>query len=265
MSHRTLAVLLATLVVPAAAGATPPPTPTAAPSLAAALPESAVVVRVVDGTTLVVRATGHATEEHVRLACVEPFQSGAPRDPSSVAAQESAAFLSAVLPRNTQILLKRDATLADRDATAALVRYVVAPGNRSVNAMVVGKGYGFAATGCERSPAYAEFEHRARLAGFGLWGHTAVRIAGQTPGRIQVKPGEIWLTTPVGEGHVRTADKVGRLARVRPDQRAGRSGGRRREHPLYREGCLGRQALASRGSTECICTSLHFDSLTRRR
>jgi micrococcal nuclease len=170
--HLRPLVLLLCLVPAACAGA---------PSRAGSADGVAVVVRPVDGDTVVVRVGG--TDEPVRLIGIDTPESVAQDRPVECFGPEAKARLAELLPPGTAVRLERDAEARDR--YDRLLAYVIrADDGRFVNEVLVEEGYAEAAAYPPNLARQAELdaaETRARAADRGLWpacGSTDVAIDG---------------------------------------------------------------------------------------
>jgi micrococcal nuclease len=136
--------------------------------------DSALVVRVFDGDTLLVRLGGR--EERVRLIGVdtpELEREGVEKQPF---ADEATAFIRE-LADGRSVTLRADPASRDRDVYDRLLRYVILPDGRTLDAEIVRAGLGFAYTRFpyERMEEYLALEREARSAGRGVWAPDAIR------------------------------------------------------------------------------------------
>jgi micrococcal nuclease len=157
-------LLLAVLIGLVAAGCTTSPS-----TGNASRPGEAVVQRVVDGDTVVVRIAGR--DERVRLIGVDTPESVDPRTPVQCYGKEAAAFTAQLLPEGTVVRLERDVEARDRFDRLLAYVYRVSDG-LFVNFELARAGYAQVLT-IPPNVAYAE-EFRgaaaaAREAGRGLW------------------------------------------------------------------------------------------------
>jgi micrococcal nuclease len=133
-------------------------------------PGAAVVVRVVDGDTLV--AEVHGAQERVRLIGIDTPETVAPNRPVECFGAEASHRLSELLPPGTAIRLERD--VEPRDAYDRVLAYVYrADDGLFVNAAQVAGGYAEAKEYPPNTawrPQLDEAERGARTAGTGLWG-----------------------------------------------------------------------------------------------
>jgi len=98
----------------------------------------ATVVRVVDGDTIVVTASGH--QERVRLIGIDTPESVKPNTPVQCFALEASARTKALLPVGTTVRLERDAELRDR--YKRLLAYVYRePDGTFVNLVLAREGF----------------------------------------------------------------------------------------------------------------------------
>lgn len=133
-------------------------------------PGDAVVVRAVDGDTLVVLVDG--AEERVRLIGIDTPETKDPRRPVQCFGEEAAARTSALLPPGTAVRLVRDVELRDR--FDRLLAYVYrADDDLFVNLTLAREGYAAAATyppNVAHTEAITAAAASARREGRGLWG-----------------------------------------------------------------------------------------------
>lgn len=128
----------------------------------------AVVERVVDGDTIVVRLGG--TTEQVRLIGIDTPETSDPRRPVECFGHEAAARTAELLPAGTPVRLERDAEARDR--YNRLLAYVHR-GRLFVNLALVEEGFAAAATfppNVAHRDAIVGAAADARAAGRGLWG-----------------------------------------------------------------------------------------------
>jgi micrococcal nuclease len=130
----------------------------------------AVVERVVDGDTVVVRLDGQSVK--VRLIGVDAPESVDPRKPVERFARESAAFLRQLVD-GKRVRLAYEPAGVRVDKYGRLLAYLyLEPGGLFVNREIVAKGFGHAYTAYPF--AYLEdfraAERSAREKGLGLWG-----------------------------------------------------------------------------------------------
>jgi endonuclease YncB( thermonuclease family) len=132
-------------------------------------PGEAVVVRVVDGDTVVVTVGG--VEENVRLIGIDTPESVARDRPDECFGAEAAQRLAELLPPGTVVRLTRD--VEPRDVYDRLLAYVQRePDGLFVNAAQVGDGYAVAKDYPPNTAYRADLEQAeraARAAGRGLW------------------------------------------------------------------------------------------------
>ncbi|HEU0172079.1 MAG TPA: thermonuclease family protein [Acidimicrobiales bacterium] len=148
-------------------------------------PGEAVVVRVVDGDTVVVAVGG--AEESVRLIGIDTPESVARDRPDECFGAEAAQRLAELLPPGTVVRLTRD--VEPRDVYDRLLAYVQRePDGLFVNAAQVGDGYAVAKDYPPNTTYRADLERAeraARAAGRGLWpacGGADAPLAGAAPG-----------------------------------------------------------------------------------
>lgn len=130
---------------------------------------AAVVVRVVDGDTLVVDVGGH--EEDVRLIGIDTPETVAPERPVECFGAEASERLAELLPAGTAIRLERD--VEPRDRYDRLLAYVFrSDDGLFVNLAQVEGGFAEAMEyppNTARRPEFDAAERSARAAGAGLW------------------------------------------------------------------------------------------------
>lgn len=131
---------------------------------------AAVVVRVVDGDTLVADVGGH--EQHVRLIGIDTPETVAPDRPDECFGAEASRRLTELLPPGTAIRLERD--VEPRDRYDRLLAYVFrSEDGLFVNLAQVEGGYAEAREyppNTARRPELDGAERSARAAAAGLWG-----------------------------------------------------------------------------------------------
>jgi micrococcal nuclease len=181
MSRRLLALGLGLLclVVSGACRPAPPavaPGGTATASPAAGAPaatgsafgrETARVVRVVDGDTIVVRLNGR--EERVRYIGVDTPETVAQDRPVECFGREASATNKELVEGKT-VRLERD--VSDRDQYGRLLRYVYVDGT-FVNEELIRRGFATAVTfppDVRETAKFRRLEQEARDGGRGLWG-----------------------------------------------------------------------------------------------
>ena len=129
----------------------------------------AVVVRVVDGDTVVVEVGG--AEESVRLIGIDTPESVARDRPNECFGVEASQRLADLLPAGTVVRLSRD--IEPRDVYDRLLAYVQRePDGLFVNAAQVRDGFAVAKDYPPNTTYRADFERAeraARTAGLGLW------------------------------------------------------------------------------------------------
>jgi micrococcal nuclease len=132
-------------------------------------PGEAVVVRVVDGDTVVVAVGG--VEESVRLIGIDTPESVARDRPDECFGAEAAERLAELLPPGTVVRLTRD--VEPRDVYDRLLAYLQRePDGLFVNVAQVGDGYAVAKDYPPNTAHRADLEQAeraARAAGRGLW------------------------------------------------------------------------------------------------
>jgi micrococcal nuclease len=134
-----------------------------------------VVVRVVDGDTLVARIAGERVR--VRLLGVDAPESVTPGRPVGCHGPQAAAALRRLLPRGTPVTLTTDPTQGREDRFGRLLAEVRTRGaGETVNLRLVADGDARVFRGDGRArlqPALRAAERAARAAGRGLWSSCA--------------------------------------------------------------------------------------------
>lgn len=134
------------------------------------VPRTGVVLRVVDGDTIVVSGVGT-----VRLIGVDTPESVHPRMAVEEFSREAVAF-TRQLAQNVNVELEFDWPLKDRYGRT--LAYVFLPDGRMLNAELIGQGYGHAYT--QRPFKYIErfrrLEREARENRRGLWGTVKTKV-----------------------------------------------------------------------------------------
>ena len=132
-------------------------------------PGQAVVVRVVDGDTVVLRMQGG--EESVRLIGVDTPETIKPDTPVQCYGPEASAHLHDVLPHGSRVRVARDAEA--RDHFGRLLLYLwLTEDDRFVNLDIVSGGFGrplSIAPNTAHAAELAAAADDARRAGRGLW------------------------------------------------------------------------------------------------
>ena len=136
-------------------------------------PSTAVVVRVVDGDTIVVQVEG--TSQTVRLMGVDTPETKHPTRPVEYYGPEAAAVTHAALAGAT-VSLTVDRTGDREDAYGRLLRYVTV-GGVDFNAGLVRAGYARAIRGFQyaRRAEFIALEAEARSRGVGVWARQGVQ------------------------------------------------------------------------------------------
>ncbi len=133
------------------------------------LSSTAEVDRVIDGDTILVKS--HGERETVRLVGINTPESVHPTKPVECYGKEASAHTSALLPRGTPVLLRRD--VEPRDRYGRLLAYVFrASDSLFVNLELVADGYARAyrfPPNVALSSEFAQAQYRARDQGMGLW------------------------------------------------------------------------------------------------
>lgn len=184
MLRRLIAILIAGLIAVGAllaysAGADiPGPAPSAAepgdglPTAPGPTSESAMVVRVVDGDTLVIdRGRG---DERVRLVGVDTPESVAPNAPVECFGPEASSYLTGLLS-GKRVTIEIDASQGDTDRYGRLLRYVWIAADaeawHSVEALLLTGGYAEPYRDAHtRKAGFDALAADAQAAGLGLWG-----------------------------------------------------------------------------------------------
>ena len=141
------------------------PSPTA--TQAAGARETARVLRVIDGDTILVEVDGR--EERVRYIGVDTPETVAPDRPPGCFGQEASAANRALVEGKT-VQLERD--ISERDRFGRQLRYVYVDG-ALVNEELLRQGYAAATTfppDVREDGRFRTIERTAREAGRGLWG-----------------------------------------------------------------------------------------------
>jgi len=175
--RKVLTVAIAALV--AACSFASHPAPTTQPA------GSGVVVRPIDGDTIVVRLR-NATED-VRLIGIDTPESVAPTRPIECFGHEAKVRMAELLPPGTEVRLERDVEARDRYGRLLAYVFRVSDGVH-INLLLVQEGYAEARPFEPNTTRQAELDHaedQAKAAHRGLWpacGSTDVPI-GPPPGR----------------------------------------------------------------------------------
>jgi micrococcal nuclease len=165
---------VAASATPAASATLPPANPWAAQIPAAAciredLPQTGLVVGIVDGDTVRVRLDGDDRVYSVRYIGVQAPQAGQYYAALSQAANQDLAYLK-------QAILVRD--LTDTDPQGTLLRYVMAEG-KFVNYELIAGGYAQAVGSAPDTACLSAFrgaQQEARSGGLGMWSGPAYLI-----------------------------------------------------------------------------------------
>jgi micrococcal nuclease len=130
---------------------------------------TAVVVRIVDGDTLVVESDGE--EDRIRLIGIDTPESVKPGTPVECFGKEASAHLETLVPEGTPVRLERD--VEARDRYERLLAYVYrAEDDLFVNQEMVAAGYAQPATyppNVAHTDELVTAGRRAREQGLGLW------------------------------------------------------------------------------------------------
>ncbi|HEU4402072.1 MAG TPA: thermonuclease family protein [Candidatus Polarisedimenticolia bacterium] len=130
--------------------------------------ERGLVLRTVDGDTLVVRIDGRA--EKVRLIGVNAPESVDPRRPVQYFGEEASAFTRR-LTDGKRVVLEGDPGHEDRDQYGRLLRYVFLEDGTLLNAEIIRQGYGqvYGRFPFSRMKQFRAYERQARQKRLGLW------------------------------------------------------------------------------------------------
>lgn len=133
--------------------------------------DKAVVDRVVDGDTLIIKGQGKPLR--VRLIGVDAPESVKPNSPVECYGPESAAFLKELLPAGSQIKLEADLVAGDKDQYGRLLRTVFTKDGSNVSVAIAAAGMGREYVYQGKPSRYAEeirtAQAQAQQAGTGLW------------------------------------------------------------------------------------------------
>ncbi|MCJ0701814.1 thermonuclease family protein [Frigoribacterium faeni] len=141
--------------------------PTSVPSGAA----EAVVERVVDGDTVVVRVRGE--RERIRLIGVDTPETVKPDAPVDCFGPEASAETTERLPEGATVWLESDASQGDADRYDRLLRYVWSPDGTMLNEHLIADGFGREDTYDDPyryRDRFVAAEARAERDRTGLWG-----------------------------------------------------------------------------------------------
>ncbi len=163
-----LTIALGALAIPGCSADDPPTPTTAAPATEA--DANAVMVRVVDGDTIVVDVDNR--EERVRLIGIDTPESVAEERPDQCYGVEASDEVKRLLPPGTELVLERD--VEPRDQYDRLLAYVYrAEDQLFINESLVRNGFA-GILSYPPNDTYAErfrsLEAEARQLGTGLWG-----------------------------------------------------------------------------------------------
>ena len=169
LRHRRAIVHALAAVVPVLVASSGCSSPRAAPA-APATRSSAVMVRDVDGDTIIIRLGGRT--EDVRLLGIDTPETKDPRKPVQCYGHEASAHTSTLLPPGTALLVARDAE--PRDRYGRLLLYVWrAHDHLFVNRDLAVEGFASLLTFAPNTTHEGELSaavDQARGAGRGLWG-----------------------------------------------------------------------------------------------
>jgi micrococcal nuclease len=136
---------------------------------ARATPGAAIVERIVDGDTIVVRVGGG--RERIRLIGVDTPESVQPGTPVECFAKEAAAFTARLVPPDTEVRLERDVEARDRFGRLLAYVYRVRD-NLFVNLELVRAGFAQVATfppNVAHTEGFVAAAREAREGNRGLW------------------------------------------------------------------------------------------------
>lgn len=158
------------LVVPDASSTT---TPLLASSGAtSSIVTNALIVRAVDGDTLVAKIDGDAKESRIRLLGINTPETVDPRKTVECFGHEASAHKHAMID-GKRVLLKGDPQADERDKYDRLLRNVFLEDGTDVNAAMVRDGYAYAYPSFPLSPErkreLKRLQDVAQAAGRGLW------------------------------------------------------------------------------------------------
>lgn len=98
-----------------------------------------VVIRIVDGDTIVVETNG--VQEKIRMIGVDTPEVTDPRKPVQCFGKEASVFTKDLLA-NMSVRMESDPTQGDRDKYGRLLRYVFLADGTLVNKLIIAEGYG---------------------------------------------------------------------------------------------------------------------------
>jgi micrococcal nuclease len=133
---------------------------------------NALVVRAVDGDTLVVRVDGETQDARVRLLGVNTPESVDPRRPVQCFGKEASHFTASIVG-GKRVRLESDPEADERDKYDRLLRNVILEDGTDFNAKLVADGYAYAYVSLpmnkQRKAELRRLQDEARLAERGLW------------------------------------------------------------------------------------------------
>lgn len=133
---------------------------------------NALVVRAVDGDTLIVRQDGSASEDKVRLLGVNTPESVDPRRPVQCFGKEASHF-TATMTDGKRIRLESDPQADERDKYGRLLRNVVLEDGTDFNAQLISEGYAYAYVSfpqnAQRKRELKRLQAEAQAGARGLW------------------------------------------------------------------------------------------------
>jgi endonuclease YncB( thermonuclease family) len=177
--------------------------------------ERATVTKVIDADTLIVDLAGRS--ERVRLLGVDAPEMGWGEGRGEEFLAREASEFARRLCLGQRVSLSSDPQREDRDSYGRLLRYVQLPDDRSLNAELIRRGYGYAFTRYPfaRQSKFVELESKARERAVGLWaeGGLAELLWNLEQGRPTVKlhpmTNRNWAIEIAGQ--VKTRVRSGRL------------------------------------------------------
>ena len=147
------------------------PTPTTQPKIIRKnASESAQVVRVIDGDTVVI-SIGETTDT-VRLIGVDTPELHDSRPLVKCFAEKAKQHMKELV-EGKEVQLESDSTQADRDVYKRLLRYIFLPDRTFVNELLISQGYAHEYTfriPYQYQASFKEAEKTAKESKFGLWG-----------------------------------------------------------------------------------------------
>lgn len=133
---------------------------------------NAVIIRAVDGDTLLARMDGESQEVKVRLLGVNAPESVDPRRPVQCFGKEASHF-TAALADGKRVRMEEDPEADERDKYGRLLRFVILEDGMNLNEELVRKGYANAYVSFPMGKRFKSrirrLQDEARRAGKGLW------------------------------------------------------------------------------------------------